>query len=147
MSREPLHKTMEKIRRRDIQLLLSDTSDAPPMLKRIAEIVGWPSAMRLSLNLGAMQLYIPASPDSLMNHALTWNVGKEAAQKLVSSEFAGSSLFVPSYAGRRLKCIEIVRGYEDGLPVHVLAAQHRITARQVYGIIRAEEARASPDAG
>jgi len=130
-------------RQRDIQLLLADTSDAPPILKRLAEIIGWREAMRLSLTLGTMKLYIPATATSVMNHALSWSIGKASAKKLVESEFAGSSLFVPGYAGRRLKCLEIFRSYEDGVPVHVLAQQHRITASQIYNLVKEERRRLS----
>lgn len=125
----------------DLKALLADTSDAPPVLKRLAEVVGWPSAMRLSLSLGAVKLYIPGSPESIMNHALTWSVGKDAARKLVESDFAGSTLFIPTYAGRRLKCLELLRAFEDGVPAHVLAKQHQMTASRVYALVREERQR------
>jgi len=129
-------------RQRDIQALLADTSDAPPTLKRIAEIVGWPAAMKLSLALGAKQLYVPRDLTSIGDgHALIWSIGRTATLSLIDSEFGGGTLFVPGYAGRRLKCLEIARGYAEGMSVAVLAEQHRITSRQVYGVIRAEEER------
>lgn len=129
-------------RQRDIQALLADTSDAPPTLKRLAEIVGWPAAMKLSLALGAKQLYVPRDLTAVGDgHVLIWAVGRAATLELVKSEFGGATLFVPGYAGRRLKCLEIARGYAEGMSVAVLAEQHRITSRQVYGVIRAEEER------
>lgn len=128
-------------RQRDMQSLLADTSDAPPTLKRLAKVIGWRATMMLSLNLGGMKLYIPSTAESVMNHALAWSVGKDAAKKLVASDFAGSTLFVTNYAGRRLKCLELVRAYEDGVPAHVLAQQHCITASRVYALVQEEKRR------
>ncbi|MBF0402285.1 MAG: helix-turn-helix domain-containing protein [Magnetococcales bacterium] len=108
--------------------------DLPDSLLEIVEILGLGSTLQLVKSHGGTRLFIPKQ--AKVQHHLADLLGIEQARRL-SNHFGGESLTIPRMAnamrGKRNR--EIVRRYDRGESVRVLAHAYNLTDRQIYTIL------------
>lgn len=100
-------------------------------LQRITETVGEDAALRLAMEYGGLQLYVPLHPPA--DSPLIQLIGEPAARAL-AKRWGGCMLIMPLNAGRRARIIELRRA---GTAVHAIASQLGCTERHVYAVIAA----------
>ena len=90
--------------------------------------------MQIVKEHGGTRLFIPKNMNA--QHRLANLLGIEQA-RLLSSHFGGESLNIPRMAGakRANRNQEIIRRYDAGDPVRVLARAFELTDRQIYSIL------------
>ena len=114
--------------------LLRDVADAPPVFKRLAQIVGWRATASFGIAFASTRVYFPTSR-TVEGHPIAWCVGRAAAQRLAESEFAGRRVEVPRYFRKKAIHLRIVEGAKAGIPTSVLAAQNNVSLSAAQKII------------
>lgn len=114
--------------------ILRDVRDAPPVLKRMAALIGWRKTALFGLAFASTRVYVPKGGD-LVGHPLAWCVGHDAARRLAESEFAGRQIEVPRYFKKKVLCRRIVEGAKAGIPTSVLASHNNLSLSAVQKII------------
>ena len=121
-------------------LLLSDTSDAPPSLKRLAAVIGWREALVVGRELAGTRIYIPKSPALMRRCALAWYLKRRSLSALAASELAGEAVEVPGYFMRKKRDLDIRKQNRAGFPPAALAARHGLSLSHVKTILRSHAA-------
>lgn len=98
-------------------------------LQSIAEIVGDEAALRLAMEYGGLQLYVPLRPP--VDSPLVKLIGEPAARAL-AKRWGGCTVILPLNAGRRARIIELRKG---GRAVHEIASLVGCTERHVYAVL------------
>lgn len=110
-----------------------DTDLLPPMLKRIAEVVGLDSALIISERYPGVTMYVPyeARPD----HSLAKKFGLATMQALCA-EFGGDKIMVPKLdAVKRVLKHELAKEMRrSGLPAREVATQLDYSERHTFRV-------------
>lgn len=108
--------------------------DLPESLREIAEAFGYDVAEIIRSNFAGIRLFVPKRLSD--GHRLIGLLGEEMARRL-SHHFGGETLFIPrgAQAERNQRNQEIIRRYDEGVPVRVMAQEYKLTERQVYSIL------------
>lgn len=108
--------------------------DLPHSLADMAETLGVTTTMQIVTAHGGTRLFVPKKIHA--QHHLANLLGMEQARRL-SKHFGGESLTIPRMASaiRAKRNREIVRRYDAGDSVRVLAHAYGLTDRQIYTIL------------
>lgn len=109
-------------------------SDLPESLREVVEILGLSATLQLVNSHGGTRLFVPKQVKA--QHHLANLLGIEQARRL-SDHFGGESLTIPRMANamRGQRNREIVRRYDRGESVRILAHAYHLTDRQIYTIL------------
>ena len=112
----------------------ASTPDFPESMTEMVESLGLSTVMQIVKEHGGTRLFIPKNMNA--QHRLANLLGIEQA-RLLSSHFGGESLNIPRMAGakRANRNQEIIRRYDAGDSVRVLAREFELTDRQIYNIL------------
>ncbi|GAB0058069.1 hypothetical protein SIID45300_02409 [Candidatus Magnetaquicoccaceae bacterium FCR-1] len=108
--------------------------ELPETLREIRDVIGWPATMTLVSEMGGLKVIVPKK--LTRNHLLVEMLGWEAASKL-SEVYAGEVLKIPR-AISALRCLrdrEILRRYDAGERLAILAREHHLDLRTIERII------------
>ena len=108
--------------------------DLPESLTDMAEIIGLNPTLAVVKAYGGTRLFVPKRMGT--QHHLANLLGLEQARRL-SNHFGGENLTIPRMATamRTQRNREIVRRYDAGESVRVLAQAYHLTDRQIYTIL------------
>lgn len=108
--------------------------DLPESLREIVDLLGLGATMQLVNTHGGTRLFVPKQVKA--QHHLANLLGMEQARRL-SDHFGGESLTIPRMANamRSKRNREIVRRYDGGDSVRILAHAYNLTDRQIYTIL------------
>lgn len=99
------------------------------LLDRIAELIGEEAALRLSVQFGGLQLYIPTTSRLKEAAELVRTIGDVAARTL-ARQFGGTTMMVP--IGRRAHILQLAKRGEKR---HEIASLVGCTERYVYKVL------------
>ncbi|MEO5364032.1 MAG: hypothetical protein H7838_10485 [Magnetococcus sp. DMHC-8] len=111
-----------------------DVADLPESLRDMAAILGLETTLQVVKAHGGTRLFIPKKAKT--QHHLANLLGLEQA-RLLSGHFGGESVTIPRMASamRTRRNREIVRRYDAGDSVRMLAHAYSLTDRQIYTIL------------
>jgi Mor family transcriptional regulator len=111
-----------------------DPSLLPPLAAELVEALGLDAALALVREFGGQTVYVPAQPPA--GHPLTVCLGEAAAE--LGARFGREFLPVPKCQALLLarRNAEIVAACQER-PVNAVAAQFRLTRRQIFNILAA----------
>ncbi len=109
-------------------------TDLPESLRDMVEILGLTTTMHIVKAHGGTRLFVPKKANA--QHHLANLLGIEQARQL-SDHFGGESLSIPrmAHALRHQRNRDIVRRYDAGDSVRILAQAFHLTDRQIYTIL------------
>jgi len=107
----------------------------PGELRRMAELIGLPAALRLAEARGGRRLYFPYGVDP--EHNLVQLIGQEAAD-ILCREYAGERLEIPRALGyaQAVRNAHIRQSRAKGISQSALAGEHRLSERHIRNIER-----------
>ena len=106
----------------------------PESLTDMVEALGLSATLQIVKAHGGTRLFVPKRAHA--QHHLANLLGMEQA-RMLSQHFGGESLTIPRMANamRTRRNREIVRRYDGGESVRVLAHAYHLTDRQIYTIL------------
>lgn len=115
-----------------------EQADLPQSLAEVVDAAGLAAALALVEHAGGTRVYVPVQLDD--EHAIVRWLGKADAARLIAT-FGGDVLAVPRClnAMRAVRDRQIRAQRKDGARVSELALQYRLTDRQVYTILAADD--------
>lgn len=116
---------------------MNDTSDFPPVLAEIAELIGVPAALALAAECGGTYICIAYKPGAQNKAARV--IGVEA-MRVLARHYGPRLLEMPiaTHAHKRRRNDTIRAGARSGLSQSQLARRHQMTARHVRRICSAD---------